>query len=126
MTAPISRLEEDFMQHLFQRLALAGLALFAVLLTPGCSASRHDGTEIYYLVVTNIKIPYWQAALGGLSRAASELRVRAEMVGPDVYDTKLQRDFFKQVVAKKPSGIMISAADPVLMKPEIDAAIAAG
>lgn len=114
------------MQHLVQRLALAGLASLVVLLTPGCSASRHDGTEIYYLVVTNIKIPYWQAALGGLSRAASELRVRAEMVGPDVYDTKLQRDFFKQVVAKKPSGIMISAADPVLMKPEIDAAIAAG
>src|SRR4051794_37723833 len=125
-TAPIRRPEEGSMHHQFRKLAAAGLAFYAVLLTSACSKSRHEGTELYYLVASNIKLPYWQAALAGLGRAGTELTVRAEMVGPDVYDAKAQRDFFKDVVAKKPSGIMISAADPELMKPEIDAAIAAG
>lgn len=105
-------------------------AVVSVLLSmfvSGCSGSRHDAAaETYYLVASNIKLPYWQSALKGLSRAASDLKVQAELVGPEAYDPKAQRDIFHQVVAKKPAGIMVSAADPELMKSEIDAAIAAG
>lgn len=114
------------MRHQSRKLSAAGLALYSLLLTSGCSKSRHEASEVYYLVASNIKIPYWQSAFAGLQRATSELGVRAEMVGPDSYSPILQRDHFKRVLAEKPAGIMISAADPELMKPEIDAAVAAG
>jgi ribose transport system substrate-binding protein len=105
--------------------ALSALPLF--LLTTGCNSSRHDSTENYYLVATNIKIPYWRAAFDGLDRASKDLKIRAEMVGPDTYDVKAQQEIFREVVrTKKPTGILISAADPGLMKAEIDSAIAAG
>lgn len=100
--------------------------LFLALLAPGCSNSRHETTEHYYLVASNIKLPYWQTALAGLRRGAGDLKVKADMVGPDTYSTTEQRDMFRHVVSKKPAGILLSAADPGIMKTEIDAAIAAG
>jgi ribose transport system substrate-binding protein len=100
--------------------------MFLMLLASGCSNSRHETTEHYYLVASNIKLPYWQAALAGLRRGAGDLKVKADMVGPDTYDPAEQRNMFRYIVSKKPAGIMVSAADPVLMKSEINAAIAAG
>lgn len=97
-----------------------------LLLTLGCSKSRHESTESYYLVATNLRVPYWQTAMAGLNRASSDLKIRAEMIGPNSYDPHAQRDTFRQIIAKKPTGILISVADPELMRSEIDAAIAAG
>src|SRR5688572_4403724 len=111
--------------HRFHTLTAASLSV-ALLMIGGCSKSRHGAEEKYYLVASNIKLPYWQGAGEGLSRAASELKVSAEMVGPDTYDAQQQRDEFRRIVAKKPSGILVSAADPALMKDEINSAIAAG
>jgi ribose transport system substrate-binding protein len=48
------------------------------------------------------------------------------MVGPETYDPKAQRDEFVRLVGRKPSGILISVADPNVMQPEIDKAIAQG
>jgi len=52
--------------------------------------------------------------------------VRAEFTGPNSYDEKAQVAEFQKAVRQKASGILVSPADPALMKPEIDAAIAAG
>jgi ribose transport system substrate-binding protein len=82
--------------------------------------------ERYFLISTNIQIPYWQAAGGGFSRAASQMKVRTEFVGPNSYDEKAQVAEFQKAVRQKAAGILVSPADPVLMKPEIDAAIAVG
>lgn len=103
---------------------VSGLVL--VLLASGCSNSRHESTEKYYLVASNTKLPYWQAARSGLRRAAADLKLAAEMVGPADYNPKEQRDVFRKIAAQKPAGIMISAADPELMNSEINAAVAAG
>jgi ribose transport system substrate-binding protein len=94
----------------------------------GCGSSPHAPTEKYYLVATNIKIPYWQSAGAGLLRAAQQVGVKAEMSGPDSFDPKAEHDSFQQVLAQKikPAGIMVSAADPSVMQPDIDAAIAQG
>ena len=78
--------------------AVSGLVL--ALLVSGCSNSRHERTETYYLVASNIKLPYWQAALSGLRRAAGELKVNGEMVGPATYNTKEQLDIFRDIVSK--------------------------
>lgn len=91
-----------------------------------CAAPQHDVDEKYYLISTNTAVPYWQEARAGLSRAANLLRVKAEMAGPDTYDPKAERDEFVATLKKKPTGILISAADANLLKPEIDAAISQG
>ena len=101
---------------------LAGAAVAASL--GGCG--RHSSAEHYYLVASNTKLAYWQSASAGLDKVAAEYNVHAELTGPDTFDPKEQVDDFRAVVAKKPSGILVSVVDPKLMQPEIDAAIEAG
>jgi ribose transport system substrate-binding protein len=96
-----------------------------LLLAGGCG-SRHDSGENYYMVATNIKLPYWETARAGFSSAASQLQVRAAFVGPDTYDPKAEKQSFEEIVQKKPAGILVAVADPALMKDSIDQAIAAG
>jgi ribose transport system substrate-binding protein len=98
----------------------------ALLLLTGCGKPQHSAAERYYLVTSNIKIPYWQAAAQGLDKAAREMNVRAEMVGPDRWDNKAQLDELRRVVGQKPSGILVSASDAEMLKPGINEAIAAG
>src|SRR5437588_13115932 len=104
------------------------LAIYAVLITlVGCTGKTgHKSNEKYYLVSTNIKIPYWQGAASGLAKAARELDVTAEAVGPDSYDPAAEQTAFRTALAKDPAGLLVSAADPNLMKADIDAAIAKG
>jgi len=92
----------------------------------GCGANPHEATEKYILVAANTKLPYWQTALAGLNHAASEMKVKSEMDGPDTYDTKAEHDEFQRIVAQKPSGILISAADASLMTPDINSALSQG
>jgi len=107
--------------------ALVASAFSAAIITmTGCAANPHEATEKYILVAANTKLPYWQTALAGLNHAASEMKVKAEMAGPDTYDTKAEHDEFQRAVAQKPAGILISAADAGLMAPDINAALAQG
>jgi len=107
---------------------LIGFCGGAMTWLAGCGGSRHESTEKYWLVATNIKIPYWQNVNTGLVRAAQQMGVKAEMVGPDSFDKNAEHDAFQKVLAEKikPSGIMVSAADPAVMQPDIDAAIGQG
>ena len=90
--------------------------------------SQHNPQEKYYLLSANIKIPYWEAAANGLMRAARQMQVQAELVGPDTYDALAQQQELRRLTGlqQKPAGILISPADAHLMKADIDAAIAAG
>jgi len=54
---------------------LAVMLALAVSFLSGCGGSRHDPTEKYFLVATNVKLPYWQTANSGLVRAARQLGV---------------------------------------------------
>lgn len=102
--------------------------LLAALLLPlmNCGGSAHNPAESYYLIATNIKVPYWQQAAAGLSKAAAQMQVKAEMVGPDSYDPQAQHEAFVKALGKKPSGILVSVADPKVMKADIDNAIGQG
>lgn len=98
-----------------------------ILVLCGCgSAPHHQPVEKYFLVCANAKIPYWQEAGAGLVKAAKELNVQAELVGPEVYDADAERAEFKRIVGKKPAGILVSPGNPDVLRPEIDAAVAAG
>jgi ribose transport system substrate-binding protein len=107
-------------------ISISTLAVASALVMTSCASSEHSPAEKYFLVATNIKVPYWQTAAAGLSRARAEMKVKAELVGPDKYDTQGERDDFRHAVAQKPDGILVSAADPNVMGPEIDAAMQQG
>jgi ribose transport system substrate-binding protein len=92
----------------------------------GCGGGPHDPTEKYILITANTKHPYWLEAAAGLRKSAAALGVKADTVGPDGHDPKAEVDEFHRIVGQKPAGILVSAADPDLMKPEIDAAIGQG
>jgi ribose transport system substrate-binding protein len=107
------------------RIAIAlSVALFVLPLVQ--CGSQHDADEKYVLVSANLQIPYWQSAGAGFSQAASQLKVRSDIVGPNAYDPKAEVEAFDRAVSQKPSGILVSAADPTLLKDSIDKAIAAG
>ncbi|MFZ0732619.1 MAG: substrate-binding domain-containing protein [Candidatus Sulfotelmatobacter sp.] len=98
-------------------------AVLAVLLSCG---SAHDSDEYYVLVAANLQVPYWKAAGTGFSNAATQLKVRADFIGPQTYDAKAESDALEQAVQKKPTGILLGVTDPALLKQGIDKAVAAG
>jgi ribose transport system substrate-binding protein len=100
--------------------------LLAPLFLAGCSGGRHEPTEKYYLVAANIKLAYWQTANSGLAKAARQLGVQAEMVGPDSYDATAEQQALRATAAKKPAGILVSAADANLLKGDIDTILGQG
>jgi ribose transport system substrate-binding protein len=106
------------------RAAVTSLAVAACAFSVGCE--RHSASEQYYLIAANIGLQYWKAADAGLQAAAAQYKVKAEMRGPNNLDAKAEADEFDAMIARKPDGILVSAADPKLMQPEIDKAIAAG
>jgi ribose transport system substrate-binding protein len=103
---------------------LASCALMIPIL--GCAGSQHSADEKFYLIATNIQLPYWKAASAGLAKGAIQMHVRTEFVGPDLFDPKAEEEAFRKAVAAKPSGILISPADPELLKADIDQAIGQG
>jgi ribose transport system substrate-binding protein len=111
------------MKRVGNRAAVASLAV-ASLLSVGCE--RHSASEQYYLIAANIGLSYWKTADAGLQAAAAVYGVKAEMRGPSTLNAKAEADEVDAMIARKPAGILVSAADPKLMQPEIDKAIAAG
>ncbi len=106
-----------------KRILLVALAMALSMLT-GCE--RHSKSEQFFLIATNINLPYWQSAHEGFTRAAAEYGVTEEMRGPDTFTPAIEVDEFRAALARKPAGILVSVADPKLMSPEINKAIAAG
>jgi ribose transport system substrate-binding protein len=90
----------------------------------GCS--RHDNNERYILVTVNSKLPYWQTAAAGLAKAGAQYGVKVDVRGPDTYDPQAEVKEFRDAVALKPAGILVSVADTASMQPAINDAIEAG
>lgn len=109
---------------LIKRMAPA-LAALAMMLIPGCEA-RHSPKEVFYLVATNVSLPYWETAIAGFKAAAAQYNVTAKIAGPDTYDPQGELAEFQKVVAAKPAGILVSVSDAAVMQPGIDAAVSAG
>src|ERR1700677_5184682 len=63
-----------------KQILLLTLAAACSLLLGGCD--RHDKSEQYFLIATNIGLPYWQSAHAGFARAAAEYGVTEDMRGP--------------------------------------------
>jgi ribose transport system substrate-binding protein len=103
--------------------ALAVLAL-GILSTSGCD--RHSTKEVYYLIATNMAIPYWKTVASGFTRAAAEYKVTARVEGPDNYDVQAELAALNKAIAAKPAGILIQVADVSVLQPAIDSAVSSG
>jgi ribose transport system substrate-binding protein len=103
--------------------AIAVLTL-AFLLTSGCG--RHSTKEVYYLIASDMALPYWQTAAAGFNNAAALYKVTAKVDGPDGHDPQAELAALHKAIAAKPAGILISVVDVALLQPEIDAAVKAG
>jgi len=104
-------------------LFFTALALLVFLLSCGAS---HDSQEFYVLISANLQIPYWKTASAGFTAAAAQMKVRADVEGPQTFDPKDERDVLDQAVQKKVTGILLDVTDVALQKDSIDKAIAAG
>ena len=107
-----------------ERVALSLLALGAVF-TSGCGA-RHTDKEVFYLIASNMSLPYWQSAAAGFKQAATQFKVTAKVAGPDNYDPQAELSEFQKAVVAKPAGILLQVSDASVLQPQIDAAIGAG
>ncbi len=86
------------------------LVLVGVLLLPLVNCGfQHDEKEKFYLVAANIKLPYWQAALAGLNKATTQMKVKTELAGPDTYDPKQQQQEFQRIVNVNLGGTWLTA-----------------
>ena len=110
-----------------RHLTVPARVVFGILLVFLVSCGTgHDADEKYFLISTNVKIPYWQAGGAGLFQSALQLKVRSEFSGPDSYDPKAEQAALQEAIRNKATGILISVGDPVLLRDDIDRAIAAG
>ena len=105
---------------------LSSLPGLALLITSLLSCGPHDSNEYFVFVAANLQVPYWQAAGAGFSKAAAQMKVRTDYLGPNSYDPKAERDALDQAVQQKATGILLGVTDPALLKDSIDKAIAAG
>jgi ribose transport system substrate-binding protein len=102
-----------------------GALMLAVVGTLGCGA-RHSNKEVFYLIASNLNLPYWQAAAAGFNHAATEYQVTARVEGPQNYDPPAELGELQKAVAAKPAGILVQVSDANVLQPGIDAAIDAG
>jgi len=99
--------------------------LLSGLLT-ACQQPYHQPEERYVFVAFNTGLPYWQEAEAGLNDAAKQMGVKAELVGPAAFSPNDELTAFQQAVTQKPSGIMLSAANPDIFKEPINSAVLQG
>jgi ribose transport system substrate-binding protein len=108
------------------RLGVIALTVLAVIGMTSCQTPYHEDGERYVFVASNVNIPYWQEAQAGLTDAAKQMGVKAELTGPDKFDPQEQLKAFQKAVESKPSGIMISVTRPELLQDAINMAVAQG
>jgi ribose transport system substrate-binding protein len=107
------------------RVLLPVTCLTSLLVSCGPPA-YHQPEERYVFVAFNTGLPYWQEAEAGLTDAAKQMGVKAELTGPAAFSPNEELTAFQQAVSQKPSGILLSASNPEIFKAPISAAIQQG
>src|SRR6266513_6039105 len=101
------------------RVGVVVVSCLAVIGLASCQTSYHDQSERYVFVASNVNLPYWQEAQAGLTDAAQQMGVKAELTGPEKFDPQEQLRAFQKVVESKPAGILVSVTRPELLNDAI-------
>jgi len=117
------------------RCLLLALGLCAALL-PGCQRTEPQSApkpgaktipnESYYFIGICTAVPYWADARDGFETRGRQLGVKAVFTGPASYDSSAQARQLDEIIAMKPTGIVLCPADAATLKPGIDRAVDAG
>ncbi len=93
-----------------------------------CRRPYHTEDETYYLVATGPANPYWQEVEYGFNAGIRFLGtdVQGEFMAPPEYDVEAQLQLFREAVARKPAGILVSPAQPEPFTEPINQAIEQG
>lgn len=101
--------------------------------TSNSKASSSSGSPLVgskdekYVMVTFVSgIEYWKGAYKGMQEAAKNLGVTAEYTGANEYDINQEVTVLEQVIAQKPSGILVTAINPDALKDPINKAMQQG
>ena len=94
------------MRNSMKCVALGSFALACFTLT-GCQ--YRTKADAYVLVASNLKLPYWQSVQEGFKDAGDAYKVTTTVEGPDGFDPDAEVQAFRQAVANKPKGILVSA-----------------
>src|SRR6202158_1495110 len=108
------------------RKILHSVSLAALLVLVLSCGAAHDSDEFFVLVSANLQVPYWKAAAAGFSNAAAQFKVRSDIMGPQNFDPKAEKEAIDEAVQKKATGILVDVTDAALLKDSIDKAVAAG
>lgn len=111
---------------------LMALVLLLACLT-GCGKTEANGDstvqeeELYSMVVFSKGSEYFNWTYAGFSAAAKAMgsHIKTELVGPAEVDAAAEAKSLEQLIAKKPNGIVVTAADSNTLVPSINKAIAA-
>jgi ribose transport system substrate-binding protein len=90
----------------------------------GCN--NEPKKDVFYMIATNVTLPYWQTVANGFNKAAAQYKVVAKIVGPQSYDPLGELDALEQAVRAKPAGILISVSDVSTLERQIDLAVQEG
>lgn len=108
-----------------RRLTLSSAVAIAAMLLQLTGCTAHSKSERYYLISNNLKLQYWKTVNQGFAAAAAEYHVTADLRGPDTFDIAAELDELRKVIASKPAGILISAADAAIFREDINSAVQA-
>ena len=105
--------------------SLVAAPAFLLCAVSGCNGGG-SGAKTYYLVANNLKLPYWQTVTNGFTRAATDYRVKSQVVGPDTFDAAAELQEFQKAVAAHPAGILLSVPEAGMFRSDINEAIQSG
>jgi ribose transport system substrate-binding protein len=102
------------------------LVILVTAFLGSCQKPYHQPDEHYIFVAFNTSLPYWQEAEAGLTDAAAQMGIKAELTGPSTFSPEEELKAFQEALAQKPAGILLSASNPDIFNAPIDAAIQQG
>jgi ribose transport system substrate-binding protein len=111
------------MHQVIRKLVIASTALGCLGLT---SCNYRSTKDTYYLVATNLKLPYWKTLQDGFNAAAKQYGVTARIVGPEGHDTGAEQSALSDAIDRHPAGILVSVAEAPALQGDISRAIGAG
>ncbi len=129
-------MKKNFYKYLSIFLAVALIVSLAYALVPsskdvtqassGNPKLKGSPNEEYYMVTFVSGIEYWKGCFKGMKAAADLYGVKAIYTGAPQFDVNQEVTVLRQVIAKKPAGILVTCANPDALKAPIDEAIKKG
>lgn len=107
---------------------LAALTGCAQTVAPETGSGTSKEPELYSMVVFTKGAEYFNWCYAGMKDAAASIgdHISVELQGPAEWDASLEARAVEQVTAKKPNGILVSAADETTLNSAIGKALAEG